>query len=360
MYGEDSPWNVDVFDDDGAFFIERGGQTFLASLRSFRSFRKSFTYGDDGWITVELYGRDNDKDGIPETGGQFVNERGKAKLVSTSHYDGAILRSTRPLPSRYRIEVTVSNIDFGGRRGGSWEYLGKLNGYDGNESSAPWRFSDQDITPIPAVVENGLYFLCITDYERPAPHNNVFIHHHRKVVMDNDNNVPAWSSVWNHNLWGPENEGSQYVSMIWLNGETFGSPWTGNRHFSYTPGGFQNGPIFVDQYLYGETYIFAIERDVDAYTLSVTGRFARGGQRTYTARKPFRDKPVTWHYNQTAQEYGPDNYDEVVTFGGKPLHTWPQGSVYPDHFLLGDPHINFYEGTAEFDDLALYVPIDAE
>ncbi len=178
--------------------------------------------------------------------------------------------------------------------------------------------------------------------------------------MDNDNNVPAWSSIWNNKLWGPEKEGSQYVSMIWLNGQTFGSPWTGNPLFSYTPGGFQNGPIFVDQYLYGETYTFAIERDVDAYTLSVTGRFAQGGERTYTARKRFRDKPVTWHYNQTAQEYGPDNYDEVVTFGGKPLHTWPQGSAYPDHFMLGDPHINFYEGTAEFDDLALYVPIDAE
>ncbi len=168
-YGEDSPWNVDAFDDDGAFFIERGGEAFLASLRSFRSFRKSFTYGDDGWITVELYGRDSDKDGVPETGGHFLSERGKAKLVSTRHYDGAILRSTRPLPSRYRVEVTVSNINFGGRRGGSWEHGGKLNGYDGSESSAPWRFSDQDITPIPAVIENGLYFLCITDYERPAP-----------------------------------------------------------------------------------------------------------------------------------------------------------------------------------------------
>jgi hypothetical protein len=29
---------------------------------------------------------------------------------------------------------------------------------------------------------------------------------------------------------------------------------------------------------------------------------------------------------------------------------------HPDHFFFGDPHINFYEGTAEFDDLDFYLP----
>jgi len=354
-YGEASPWNVDAFDEDGAFFVRRGGESFLSSLRSFRSFRKSYTYGESGWITVELYGRDNDKDGVPETGGHFQSEAGKAKLVSKRHYDGAILRSTHPLPARYRVEVTVSNIDFGGRRDGSWERSGKLNGYTGNESAGPWRFRDDDLAPIPAVTQNGLYFLCITDYARPAPHNNVFIHHHRKVVMDTDNNVPAWSSVWSPKLGAPEMEGSQYISMIWLGGDSFGSPWNGNELFSFTPGGFRSGPIFADQYLFGERYVFSIERDHAAYTMSVKGRFARGGERTYTATRYFRDKPATWHYNQTDDEYN-GAHDEIVDFDGRPSHTWPAGSAYPDHFILGDPHINFYQGTAEFDDLSLFLP----
>ena len=132
MYGEDSPYHVGPFDEDGEFFVEKGGQEFLDNLNKFRSFRKSYTYGEDDWLTVELYGRDSDKDGIPETGGTFVNEDGKAKLISTRHYDGAIIRSTDELPDKYRIEVTVSDINFGGKKDGSWEYDGKYNGYDGD------------------------------------------------------------------------------------------------------------------------------------------------------------------------------------------------------------------------------------
>ena len=72
----------------------------------------------------------------------------------------------------------------------------------------------------------------------------------------------------------------------------------------------------------------------------------------------FRDAPVTWHYNQDPDEYAPADHDEVRRYGGAELHTWPAGSGYPDYFFFGDPHINFYEGTAEFDDLDLYVPDD--
>jgi hypothetical protein len=67
---------------------------------------------------------------------------------------------------------------------------------------------------------------------------------------------------------------------------------------------------------------------------------------------------VTWHYNQTPDEYDPPDRDEVRTIGGRAVRTWPAGSAYPDHFFFGDPHINFYEGTADFDDLKLYLPAD--
>jgi hypothetical protein len=350
-YGDASPYNVDAFDEDGAFFRDRGGATFDAGLKKFRSFRKSFTYGEAGWLTVELYGRDSDKDGVPETGGHFTAEGGKAKVTSTRHYDGAIIRSTSALPKRYRVEVTVSNIDFGGNGG--------TNGYKGGETADPWRFSDSDPTPVSATNENGLYFLCITDYGRPAPHNNVFIHHHRKVVMDTDNNDydgSPWSSVYNPMTGKAEQDGSHYVSMIWLDGENFGSEWTGNDFTSYTPGGFQNGPIFADKYLAGEAYVFAVERDESAYTLSVSGKFFYGGQTTYSASRRFRDAPVTWHYNEGADEYTPPYFDETKTYLGESFSTWPPGSAYPDHFFFGDPHINFYEGTALFDDAKLYLP----
>ena len=36
----------------------------------------------------------------------------------------------------------------------------------------------------------------------------------------------------------------------------------------------------------------------------------------------------------------------------------PDGSAYPDYFLIGQPHMNLYEGSARIDDLRLYAPED--
>ncbi len=356
-HGPDSPYHVDRYDDDGEHFSERGGAAFAARLASFRSFRKSFTYGERGWLTVELYGRDSDRDGAPESGGRFTSASGKAHLVSARHYDGAIIRSTRPLPARYRVEVTVSDIRFGGDIGGSWTPAGRFNGYDGDELADPWSFRDGDPTPRRAVGQNGVYFLCITDYARPAPHNNVFIHHHRKVVMDTDNNdsptaiaagrSEAWSKVWNPAAQRPEVDGSRYVSMIWLDGEHPRHDWTGNRFLSWAGDRwFADDIVFVDKYLPGERYRFVIERDGQGYAMSVTGRFQHGGERTYRARRGFEEAPATWHFNQTPAE----------RTRGAQIPGWPAASAYPDHFFFGDPHINFYEGSADFDDLSLHLP----
>jgi len=358
LYGKQSPYHVDDYDEDGEVFFQKGGDTFTKGLKSFRSFRKSHAYGKDGWLTVEQYGRDSDKDGIPETGGRFVADNGKAKLICLRHFDGAILRSTRALPNRYRVEVTVSNIRFGGKRGDSWSYDGKTNGYDGNdgpEMAGPWRFSGADATPLRADDQNGVYFLCIVDYARPAPHNNVFIHHHRKVVMDTDNNTGQWTKVWNPRTQKAEVDGSHLISMIWLNGEKIRDDWGGNAYLSYTPDGFKSSTVLVDKYLDDEAYTFSIERDGESYAMSVSGRFFYGGVTTYRASRKFRERPVTWHYNQTPSEYGEPCFNEEKTIGAHTFDTWPMGSSYPDYFFFGDPHINFYEGTAEFDDVKLYL-----
>ena len=56
------------------------------------------------------------------------------------HTGGAIFRSTRALPSQYRIEYKLTTIDFGGRRNGSLEYDGRVNGYstEGCKTQHPW------------------------------------------------------------------------------------------------------------------------------------------------------------------------------------------------------------------------------
>ena len=363
-HGDDSPWNVgDAFDDDGVYFREKGGAAFEAGLASFRSFRKSFPYGEGGWLTVELYGRDEDKDGVPESGGRFVAEGGKALLVSKRHTDAALLRSTSALPARYRLRVTVSDVRFGGAESGSFEHGGKINGYDGDESAGPWRLPVDGHPPPPAVTDNGVYFLCIVDYPRPAPHNNVFIHHHRKVVLDTDNNFwqgHSWSKILIPGTEAPVMDGSRYAGMVWLRGDDWGSDRVGNDFISWTTKGFYVDTVFADKYLPDETYTYTIERDGSGYMLSMEGRFAYGGQRRYEARRGFEDAPPVWHYNQTAEEGPRGKYNQVRWYGGQAYETWPADAAYPDFFILGDPHINFYEGSARFDDLELWLPEDAE
>ena len=359
-YGPKSPYHVDAFDEDGDFFIQKYGATFLEQLGEFRSFRKSFAYGKNGWLTVELYGRGDKKETKPESGGKFISLNGKARLISTQHTDAAIIRSTAALPRRYRVEVTVSNINFGGLRNGSWLYDNKINGYSKEtKSNGPWLTGT-------SVTDNGVYFLCITDYPNPAPHNNVFLHHHRKVVMDTDNNnaglvtpgAGPWSQVWNPKSAQAEQDGSHYIGMIWLQG-LFGDDLTGNDFLTYTPDGWKTGgTLFVDKYLDGERYLFAIERDGENYTMSVTGKFYYGGTKTYQATRAFKDKPAIWHYNQTPDEYKVSLLSQIKSYNGYAVDTWPAGSYYPDYFFFGDPHINYYEGTADYEKLKLFVPVD--
>lgn len=41
---------------------------------------------------------------------------------------------------------------------------------------------------------------------------------------------------------------------------------------------------------------------------------------------------------------------------GEPHPLWPAGSSWPDYFMLGDPHGNFYVGAVYYDDIRLQVP----
>ena len=60
----------------------------------------------------------------------------------------------------------------------------------------PWWPADD------ATRQNGFYWLAILDHV-PRPHNNTWIHHHRKVVVDSDNHYPPWMEIW---------DGSRFVS----------------------------------------------------------------------------------------------------------------------------------------------------
>ncbi|WP_222851384.1 hypothetical protein [Phytoactinopolyspora mesophila] len=385
--GPGSPYDVDHYDNDGDYFRTFGGETFDEHLDGIDLYRRSFTLGRDGWLTAELAARDTDGTGVENEAPSFTRSmlRGAGptgKFDVPTHHGGVILRSTDPLPEEYRIETTLRAIDFGGQRGGEWDYDGLVNGYvpTGCKTFFPWAGGttwnyDQDECDFHDVTtdSNGFYYLSIMDYDRPAPHNNVFIHTHRKVVMDGYNRYrytgnglrycdPNTGELQPYE-WGSGNG----VNMLFMIPEKRYANQPGTEYLMHSECGTEVGGGIVSQVdlmpelMPRESYTFAIERRDGAYVLEVTGNFRHVGHRTVRYEQPFDDgeNPI-WHYNQRADEYdGRYNRDWTYTSPDATFvdeDVWPAGSAYPDYFLIGQPHMNYYEGSAHIDNVRLYVP----
>ena len=133
-----------VVDDTGLWYRNDYGPAWTTALNSFATYRKEFPAGQDGWLTVSLSGRDWNRDGVIETPPSITTETQHGVPVAVlnvpDHTGGAIVRSTRALPPHYRIEYTLRTLDFGGKRNGSLEYDGRVNGYgvDGCRTQHPW------------------------------------------------------------------------------------------------------------------------------------------------------------------------------------------------------------------------------
>jgi hypothetical protein len=383
--GETAPWmkvtpgKADPFDDDGQYFHVLGGSNFGKQLESFDTYRQSFQFGTDGWLTAELSARDPEKQGRPKNPPSLTNARIGGEPVGLlrkpDHHGGILIRSTGPLPAQYRIEYSLVTIDFGGSRRGVWKYSNRVNGYAEDEVKTrhPWPFGQsdeftkayadwQDVT-----FANGFYFLGIVDYSDPFPRNNVFIHTHRKVVMDAYNiNEKATFEACN------PLEKQYYVSQDNTVNMLFFSP--GNLQESEpvaetecgTNYGNENGhsPVVSAVQLQpdlmpAQKYRFAVERDETGYTLEIQGDFRFVGTKTFRFHRSFlQDHHPIWHYNQTREEYD-GSYDQSWIYEGpfgnlQINHTWPKESAYPDFFIIGCPHTNYYEGSAAITNLRLY------
>lgn len=376
--GPESAWYAGPLSDGGAFFHINGGEQFKKQLESFTLYRKRIKFGKDAWLTLELAARDRTRAGRPDNPPSFsVGNLGRHPsvgfLAEPDHHGGILIRNTNPLPSTYRIEYELVQIDFGGSRYDHWDYAGRINGYQagGPKTLHPWpwgpdkAFSDSYEKWPDIRGSNGFYYLAIVDYENPAPHNNVFIHTHRKIVMDSYNVSGGGFDTCN------PAKGEFYKSTDNTVDAFFAIP--GNKLESKAVMKTQCGTIcggeagrtsyvgaaqLVPELMPEQTYKFAIERDASGYTLELSGFFRFVGEKTYRYHRNFiEDGRPIWHFNQNPGEYD-GSFDETWTyagpFGSFTAHSWPKGSAYPDYFIIGDPHINFYEGTAVIANLRLY------
>ena len=63
-----------------------------------------------------------------------------------------------------------------------------------------------------------------------------------------------------------------------------------------------------------------------------------------------------WHWPATADEAkaaaGCEDATPLPGLGPE-FPRWPAGGVWPDWFMFGDPHVNYYEGEVLYDDVTL-------
>ncbi|MGB1262280.1 MAG: hypothetical protein ACPG52_05155 [Cognaticolwellia sp.] len=320
-------WRYDIAKYQGPY--SESGEYFQAqNIVAPPAYRNSLDIGKGNWLTAELYTRTPDPilldylDVISDP----ANANNKVLKISTpDHTDGVVLRSKHPLPPKYRIRLKIGFANYGDET--------KLNGYnDGNESAEPWR-------ELSSVGHNGFYWLAILD-SPPKPHNNIWIHHHRKFVID------SWNRADFNNT----------VNVIALDGKSKTRTSFGKKFISYVDGRWQRiSDVPVDYYLPGEWYTVTFTRTALYYEYAIAGNFKNAGRSIYTDRIDFR-KNCVFHYNQTPQELTPNCIDNrSQSIDGKAFTAWPEGSAYPEYFMLGEPHINYYEGNVLVDDITLEV-----
>jgi len=336
-------WRPDEVPDDGP----QSDEGLLFSKQGIvapKAYRATVPFGASSWLTAESYTR---SEGTPfaerlDVVSDPADPRNHVlRLASPAHTDATVIRPSQPLPPKYRVSLRIGFIDFGdGKSGG-------LNGYKGGETPQPWLSGD-------ATQQNGVYWLTILDAQ-PRPHNNVWIHHHRKVVMDTDNNVPPWMESFDGSAF--HLDGQHPVMMFALDGtadphELWGPPFLSWAANAWQPSGAVRA---VDHYLPGEWYRATIERDGTRFTMELSGRFQYGGETTYRTTIDAKANCV-WHYNRTPDEAASRcaNARYSSTLGAQYPY-WAADTNWPDWFMFGDPHENYYAGSVLYDDVQLEV-----
>lgn len=336
----DGAWSEDPVLDHGPF--SEGGKYF-ASIKDQipQAYRQRFTLGKHRWLTAELYTRDAGRqacDMVAVVVDPTDPNNQVLRVESFDHTDGVIIRSSEPLSEHYTVKVRVGFPQFGTGSG--------MNGYShGDEQAEPWLDAS-------AVLENGFYWFGLLDTQ-PLPHNNIWLHHHRKFVIDSDNHYPVWMEIFDGNDF--VESGKHPVMVFAIDGKggariNNGRPFLAYSNQQWQPSGAVRA---VDAYLSDTWYSVEFTRTPTHYHFTIEGEFYYGGHTTYRGSIEIRENCV-YHHNQPNETVPEHCIDESYfsELGQKYKH-WPADRGYPDYLFVGDPHINYYEGSVLYDDFEL-------
>ncbi len=306
VWQDDTPDRTSRFADNGEYFYERD-----PSFAFPQGYRISAPFGQDGFLTIESYSQTKkDPKELFDIVTDPVDPTNRVlRIASPEHTDGTIIRTTKPLGTRYEVCARIGSINFGTGDG--------LNGYQGGESSTPWLGG-------PAVYENGFYFGGIVR-SAPAPHNNVLLHHERIFFIDSDNNLEGWTSIWDPETRSFIRSGWHPIVMGAVDAQHAASDENGPPVWTFA-GGAWNRPgdlLAADAYKEQTWYTACFIRRDDRFTMRISGDFRMGGKTTYEAL--LTDTSGIYQYQA------------------------------PHFWFLGDPHINYYEGSLLVDDVTVHI-----
>ena len=310
------------FSEVGEYFVDEG-------IVPPDSNRTTVPLGSDGWLVAEIYTRHASPilvdyiDVVPDPSDAANTV---LRLASPDHTDGVILRTRDPLPVSYELSYRIGYMSFGGD--------GPANGYDGGEQSGPWDTPD-------ATDHNGFYWLAVMD-TLPVPHNNRWSHHHRKFFID----------TWN-------NRRDEFgINIAGIDGTATSDPRFGRDFIAYDGKHWRTGEGIrpVDHYFSEEWYEVRLRKTETGYQFSISGRFRNQGHGTLSGElDALKTCPFHFRFGPSVSAPAREECAEGprARVGNKLFDPWPAGPEYPDFFMIGDPHINYYEGSLLVDDFVL-------
>jgi hypothetical protein len=248
------------------------------------------SFGEKNWLTARLRGN-----------GTITLKDGLAHFETPGFRDSALLQMTNSLPAEYKIRVRLGQIRYGIKK-----YT------DADFNSKGFKYNRR-------YLENGFYWLTLTDRLVEETSGEDWWHRYRKIVVDSDDHLgehfPVYMVYMNPALnrsTGDWIGGQPNLLRCWSKGKWF----TGKEDWK---------PAF--RYKEKDWYVVELEKDSENLVMRVLSD----------------DGTVI-------QETAPVSLDRIYGMG--------KNASEFEYAYVGEPHIDSYKGDAFVDDIKLFVPSD--
>jgi hypothetical protein len=254
--------------------------------------------GEQDWLIARI-----------RNAGSITLTGGVARFATPDFPDSALLRVFERLPAEYRIRVRVGMVDYGYELYEPADYQDPDFKYNRVGTTSQW-------------VENGFYWLTLTDRLVEPDSGEDWWHRYRKVVIDSDDHLNGSGSVHTE----------RPLYMVYMNPDLDreSGDWTSgqaNLLRSWSGGVWHTGTWNWEvafQYSVAAWYVVEIEKSDGELQLRVY------------------DDAMT-----PIELADPVALDLIYGMGVQ--------AAAQEYAYVGEPHVDSYEGTAEVDEILLWV-----